>query len=186
MKAFLKLITLLLIIISLSSCESRENDNLIVQYENELSQNVSGYEFVSFEWYKAYTIKDSLKSEIADIRNRVDEAGKEANRLLDRNKYESEDYVRESNIKKAEINLNLMKSLDSIARSEESKLNGLTDAQNDTIFKQAIHTFKGNNEVYKVLVKFDSNGNYIDKGATAKAIEFDNILNMIEKTGMNK
>ena len=68
MTALVKLITLVLIIVSLSSCESRKHDDLIVKYERELSKDVSGYEFVNFEWFMAYTTKDSLNSKIADIK----------------------------------------------------------------------------------------------------------------------
>lgn len=186
MKNIIKFFTLLTVLILIASCESRGNDKLIIQYESELSQNVNNYEFVDFKWYKTYTVKDSLRSEIEDIRERFNEVGNKASRLLDKNKYESKDYVRESNIKKAEINLNYMKTLDSIANSKDAELKNLVENQNDTIYKQAIHTFKGNDEVYKVLVRFDGNNNFLDKGATVKAVDFDNTLEIAKRINGKK
>lgn len=147
-------------------------------YETELSSTFDSYKKVKFEWYDAYTTKDSL---IHILRRESSDIYTDSITTYDM------DYTKvvrgtrkELDIIKKELDENTVRNdkLREKAKALNEEIKNLEKLKVfDTIMQNGIYTFKGDDKFYRVMVNFDSEGNYISHSIPLDPIEFDKLLN---------
>jgi predicted RNase H-like nuclease (RuvC/YqgF family) len=171
-----KVITILIVLVAakiLISCSTRENDEFILRYEDQLIEKVTNYKFVKFEIVETYTLLDELKYNINridvglfnskenELKNQIKAAEEtinnppteltSANDKLIFNNVDglieiNKEYVKDLKMKLKEHNdklYPLKKQLQELEKNPEL---------NKIFWVKYTHTFQGNNKMYKVLI----------------------------------
>lgn len=151
------------------ACKHDEYASYRQQYEAELQDEVPHYQFVSFEFIEPYTVADSLRNELSGIQKLYERYATEFDHEMHKQRSVFITEQDQQTYRKTKELLKSMRHYDSLKRELQGQIDGLTQKENRTLEKIAIHSYKSEGTTKKILVRFNADDQVVSWGKSANA-----------------
>ncbi len=147
-----------------TGCEQRNDLVFIKQYESALKAKEPDYEFVSFQLSEPYTLEDSLQDELSKAQQLYDRFADKFDNEMRRSRSIFIENQNEEALRLAHDHLKSMEKFDSVRQELSKKIKALSKEENKVLQKTAVHTYKSQGTLKKVIVRFDEADHLLSTG----------------------